>query len=242
MDRFHIGTAGWQVAKTIGQAPAEGSHLERYAQLFNAVEINSVFYRPHLAKTFERWAATVPEDFRFSVKMHRGVTHERRLTDVRPAQVFLDMVAALGEKLGPVLVQLPPSLAWSAEREDFFSALRETYQGAVVLEARHPSWAAADVTKVLKETKISGVAADPPLIRDKVLPTGHPPLAYFRFHGTPRVYWSTYTDDFLSQRAEQITVLLKAGRTVWTIFDNSAAGAAAPDALRLRALVQERME
>jgi len=76
---LHIGTAGWQLPKPLNAEPGQGSHLERYAKLFNAVEINTTFYRPHLVKTFERWAATVPNDFRFVVKMHRSITLEQRL-------------------------------------------------------------------------------------------------------------------------------------------------------------------
>ena len=92
-----------------------GSHLERYGAILNAVEINSSFYRPHRTATYERWAASVPEDFRFAVKVPKAITHERRLKDVGDLlDRFLSEVSGLGPKLGPLLVQLPPSLSFQA--------------------------------------------------------------------------------------------------------------------------------
>lgn len=231
---FHLGTAGWQVPKTLLEASVAGAHLERYARLFNAVEINSTFYRPHLQRTFERWAAMVPNDFRFSVKMHREITHVQRLGDIRGAQIFLDMVNALGDKLGPVLIQLPPSLQWSDLLSEFLSALREIFAGPVVLEARHFSWAGPEAQQALRSNAISGVAADPPLITGETRPSGHPEPVYFRLHGSPRVYWSSYAESFLDVLSKQVVVLMRSGRSVWTIFDNTAAGAAAENALYLQ--------
>lgn len=234
---LHIGTAGWQLPKDLTGSSATGTHLERYGRIFNATEINSTFYRPHLAKTFERWAASVPEDFRFALKMHKGVTHEKRLMDIRPAQTFLDMVAALGSKLGPVLVQLPPSLSWSTEADEFLSALRELFGGALVVEARHPSWGAREVGKVLKDLAISGVAADPPLLTEELQTWGDAQLNYFRLHGSPQIYRSAYTAAFLHELTRRIDALLAAGRRVWVIFDNTASGAAIANAIQLKQLL-----
>jgi uncharacterized protein YecE (DUF72 family) len=228
--------------KPVAGSNGHGPHLERYARQFNATEINTTFYRPHLAKTFERWAATVPDDFRFAVKMHKTVTHGRRLADIRPAHEFVQMVSALGEKLGPVLVQLPPSLAWSDQAADFLSALREIFTGDVVLEARHSSWAAPDAMNILKQNAIARVAADPPLITAELRPGGHPDPAYFRLHGSPRMYWSAYSDDLLKDLAGQVLDLSRNGQTVWVIFDNTAAGAAYQDALRLKKMLLPRSD
>src|SRR4051794_10397874 len=109
-----IGTAGWSIPKAYAAPfPPSGSHLERYGAVFNAVEINSSFYRPHRIATYERWAATVPEDFRFAIKVPKSVTHERRLKDTGDLlDQFVSEVTGLGPKLGPLLVQLPPSLAF----------------------------------------------------------------------------------------------------------------------------------
>jgi len=108
-----IGTAGWSVpSRYATELPHGGSHLERYGQRLNAVEINSSFYRPHHRKTYERWAQSTPSGFRFSVKIPKAMTHEQHLAG---CGVLLDHfaaeVAGLGDKLGALLVQLPPALA-----------------------------------------------------------------------------------------------------------------------------------
>ena len=107
-----IGCAGWSIPKEHGDRfPEEGTHLARYAARFPAVEINSSFYKPHRPTTYARWAASVPADFRFSVKVPKVATHERRLVDADDVlDSFLAEATQLGDKLGPLLVQLPPSL------------------------------------------------------------------------------------------------------------------------------------
>src|SRR5581483_5485928 len=103
-----IGTAGWAVTERPVAAEA-GSHLERYARKLNAVEINSSFHRPHRTSTYARWAAATPADFRFAVKLPKAMTHERNLKDCGALlDRFMAEVAGLGEKLGVLLVQLPP--------------------------------------------------------------------------------------------------------------------------------------
>ena len=137
-----IGTAGWSIpAQHAAMFPSEGSHLERYSRRFSIVEINSSFYRPHRPGTYQRWAATVPADFRFAVKMPKEITHTRRLTQVtEPLARFLGEAGALGENLGPILVQLPPSLIFKPEFAGFFLDLRLHFKGDVVCEPRHRSW------------------------------------------------------------------------------------------------------
>lgn len=229
---LHIGTAGWQLPKDL-PTRMEGSTLERYAEHFNAVEVNSTHYKHHMQRTFQRWAASVPTDFRFAVKMHRDVTHVERLTRIGPVQEFLQEVSALGDRLGPVLVQLPPKLAWSDVHGDVLEAMREVYDGPVVLEPRHPSWADGPVLRRLQQARISVAAADPPLIVPTLQPLGDPAMSYFRLHGNPRMYWSAYDRDALHAVAEQVKQLVESKRQVWVMFDNTAGGAAAPNALQL---------
>ena len=126
--KVRIGCAGWSIPKGYGDRfPRKGTHLVRYAARFPAVEINSSFYRPHRPTTYARWAASVPEDFRFSVKAPKLPTHERRLVGVGDVlDSFLAEATRLGDRLGPLLVQLPPSLSFSADvAEMFFSELRD---------------------------------------------------------------------------------------------------------------------
>src|SRR5690349_12315863 len=106
-----IGCAGWTVPKQHAELfPSNGSHLERYSGLFSTVEINSSFYRPHRPATYARWANAVPDHFDFTVKVPREITHERRLSNVSDAlDRFLGEVMHLRDKLGALLLQLPPS-------------------------------------------------------------------------------------------------------------------------------------
>jgi uncharacterized protein YecE (DUF72 family) len=109
---LRVGTAGWSVpSRYAAEIPPGGSHLERYARRLNAVEINSAFHRPHQRKTYERWARSAPAGFRFSVKLPKVMTHEQRLADCGELlDRFVAEVAGLGDKLGVLLVQLPPNL------------------------------------------------------------------------------------------------------------------------------------
>ena len=121
-----VGCAGWSIPREYAEHfPAGGTHLERYAQRLPAVEINSSFYRPHRPQTYARWAASVPDTFRFAVKVPKEMTHTRRLRDsAEPLDRFLSAVAALGPMLGPLLIQLPPSLRFDAViGAAFFAAL-----------------------------------------------------------------------------------------------------------------------
>src|SRR5438477_4769569 len=126
----YIGCAGWAIRREHSERFAHvGTHLQRYATLFNCVEINSCFYRPHRFSTYERWAGSVPDDFQFAVKLPKLITHELRLVDVdAPLDQFLDETSGLASKRGPILVQLPPSFAFDpATAESFFGELRARF-------------------------------------------------------------------------------------------------------------------
>jgi len=107
-----IGCAGWSLPREAWPAFAEqGTHLQRYSGELSVVEINSSFYRPHRPATYRKWAASVPEDFRFCVKLPRQISHELRLRECDEAlERFLGESTELAEKLGCLLLQLPPSL------------------------------------------------------------------------------------------------------------------------------------
>jgi hypothetical protein len=111
MSGLRLGTAGWAIPRAVASAfPAEGAGLERYAARFNAVEINASFYRSPRPGTYERWARITPAGFRFAMKAPRTITHHAKLAGCEGAMArFLSEVSGLGEKLGPILVQLPPS-------------------------------------------------------------------------------------------------------------------------------------
>jgi len=232
MGKAMIGTAGWSIpAQHVGAFPSEGSHLERYGRRFRTVEINSSFYRPHGPGTYQRWAATVPADFRFAVKMPKEITHTRRLADVaEPLIRFLGEVAALGEKLSPILVQLPPSLASRADLAGFFHDLRARFEGAIAFEPRHRIWFTDEVDHLLVELRIARVAADPAVVPRATEPGGWSGLRYYRLHGSPRMYYSAYPPETLDALAQRLAGYDGAA---WCIFDNTAEGAATHDAMML---------
>jgi uncharacterized protein YecE (DUF72 family) len=233
-----IGCAGWTIPKRHASFfPSSGSQLERYAQCFTAVEINSSFYRPHRRATYERWAAGVPGGFAFAVKAPNEITHRLRLAGASaPLGAFLAQATGLGDKLGPVLLQLPPSLAFDPQRaRSFFAALRVRFDGSVVCEPRHPDWFTAQADDLLMEFRISRVAADPPVVGTVTRPGGWNGLLYFRLHGSPRVYYSEYGSDQLERLAHQLVPMGNPRPHAWCIFDNTACGAATANALALQA-------
>jgi uncharacterized protein YecE (DUF72 family) len=237
---LYLGCAGWSLPREQWSAfPVEGTHLQRYSARFPAVEINSSFYRPHRPATYAKWAESVTPDFRFSVKVPKQITHERRLLDCEGLMDdFLGQCSQLAEKLGCLLIQLPPSLAFDAAVAGaFFTALRDRYQGHAVLEPRHPSWLAPTVEAMLQTQHIGRVAADPSPLPGCDRPAGWPGVRYYRLHGSPRIYYSPYDDSWLERLARQLKT--GADTPTWCIFDNTASGAATPNALRLLELMRD---
>jgi len=228
-----IGTAGWSIPKQYtAEFPGEGTHLQRYARRFSCVEINSSFYRPHKAATYARWAASVPADFRFAVKVPREITHVRKLVSIaEPLDRFLSEARTLGERLGPLLVQLPPDLGFDeAIAAAFFDRMRSLFDGLVVCEPRHRSWFTERAEALLVRGRVGRAAVDPAPVPDAASPGGWPELMYYRLHGSPQIYYSQYQSDYLDRTARAI------GGTAgpderWCIFDNTALGYATHDAL-----------
>ncbi len=221
-----------------GDFPSDGSHLARYAQRLNAVEINSSFYRPHSRETYARWAASVPGDFRFAVKVPKAITHQRRLVacDDLVAR-FIGEVGGLGGKLGVLLVQLPPSLVYdAATARAFFAGLRRSCDAAIVCEPRHASWVTDAVEDALMGLKVARVAADPEPVAGAGAPGGWGGLAYYRLHGSPRIYYSDYDAAALAVLADRLSAH-PPQTPVWCVFDNTAASAALGNALSVKGLV-----
>ena len=230
---IRTGTAGWSIPGRVAERfLRHGSHLDRYAGVFDAVEINSSFYRPHRRATYERWAASARPDFRFAVKLPRAITHDRRLADCGDLLVdFAEGVQGLGEKRGPILVQLPPSLVFDVDVADrFFAAMAETLPGPAACEPRHASWFEEEAEHLLIGRQIARVAADPARIPAAAEPGGWRGLTYRRFHGSPRIYYSPYGAERVAEHAASAAT---APGEVWTIYDNTASGAAIEDALAL---------
>ena len=238
-----VGTAGWSLPlREQSRFPREGSHLQRYARVFRAVEINSTFQRPHRPATFERWAQAVPAEFRFSVKLPRAITHDARLDGTHAlVESFLLQVAPLGRRLGCLLVQLPPKLELQTRlARAFLDHLRGAFDGAIALEPRHASWFTPAAERMLVRLRVSRVAADPPRAPQGLEPGGWAGMAYYRLHGSPRVYYSSYGEEFLEALATRLDVLRRGGIPAWCIFDNTTLGAGTGNALALMARLENK--
>jgi uncharacterized protein YecE (DUF72 family) len=228
----YIGCAGTSIPREVAVSfPGEGSHLERYARVLTCAEINTSFYRPHQPATYARWADSVPDAFRFAVKTPRTITHDAGLIDVDALiDRFHGEAGTLGKKLGCVLVQLPPKLAFDAAVAGaFFTSMQARFDCMLACEARHPTWFDTDATKLLTDAGVTRVIADPA----KGQPGAHVPTTeaiYTRLHGSPRIYYSSYPEDYILQLTEDIATHQKNGRQVWCIFDNTASGAATANA------------
>lgn len=235
--KIYVATAGWSIPRQVRtRFPAGKSNLARYAKVFPAVEINSTFYRPHRPSTFERWAASVPRGFSFSVKVPREITHDQRLEgSSKLIKDFMESLAPLGPKLGCLLVQLAPSLKFDVRvARAFFTALRKRFDGSVALEPRHQSWFGDCAHHVMVEYEVARVAADPPMGADGGSPGGWDGFAYFRLHGSPRIYYSSYEKDFLEALSDRLVALRSRRIRSWCVFDNTASGAATANALSLK--------
>jgi uncharacterized protein YecE (DUF72 family) len=231
--RLFIGTAGWAIPRAVAENFSEiGSGLERYAARFAAAEINSSFHRSHKLGTYERWALSVPDGFRFAVKLPKTITHERRLIDTE-AQVgaFLDEVAGLGSRLGPLLIQLPPSLPFDPKAaRAFLDCLRVRCRGPVACEPRHATWFEEEADCLLRDFEVARVGADPARVPEAAEPGGWPGLVYMRLHGSPRMYYSAYELEYLERLEAR---LARSSVETWCIFDNTTSGAACANAIEL---------
>jgi uncharacterized protein YecE (DUF72 family) len=231
---LHIGTAGWSIPSRYKETFAgDGSHLTRYARRLNAVEINSSFHRHHRVQTYARWAASVPATFRFAVKVPRALTHDGALAPLPEVlDRFIEEVHGLESKLAVLLVQLPPKLAFDeAAAKRFFRAVQKRIDVSLVCEPRHATWSSPRADRVLRDFAVARVAADPPPWPGANEPGGHDQLAYFRWHGQPRTYYSDYEAECLASLRKQVASARAS--QIWTIFDNTAHGHALGNAISI---------
>ncbi|MGV8961422.1 MAG: DUF72 domain-containing protein [Stenotrophomonas sp.] len=243
--QVRVGCAGWSVpVRYLPLFGSGGSALSRYATRFKSVEINSSFYRPHQRKTYQRWAAEVPQEFRFSVKMPKAISHEWRLRGTSAlVEAFLDSVDGLGVHLGGLLLQLPPSLCFDARlASSFFRVLRRRTEAAVVCEPRHPSWFSPAAAAMLQRHGIARAGVDPASVVEAETPLAAGDWCYWRWHGSPRIYYSSYPDPALAGLAQKVLQARRAGRSPWVIFDNTAAGYAIANALQLQQLLGQQTQ
>jgi uncharacterized protein YecE (DUF72 family) len=172
------------------------------------------------------------------VKAPRTITHEQKLRRARvPLERFLEETSGLGAKRGPLLVQLPPSHTFDERVVGrFLELLRRNYHGFVVCEPRHDTWFSPRADALLVRFEVARVAADPPPSPGAELPGGWGGIVYYRLHGAPRKYWSSYQDDYLGVLGDTIRAV-SSTVDVWCVFDNTASGAALENAWQLKELL-----
>jgi uncharacterized protein YecE (DUF72 family) len=235
-----IGTSGWMYRgwreHLYAGIPTKG-WLAHAAATFGALEINGSFYRQIAESTFERWRDQTPPEFRFALKAHRYVTHYRRLRDVDDSvQRLRRPTLVLGDKLAAVVWQLPASMQADLDRLDEFLATLERWpEVRHAFEPRHASWFTDEVADRLADAHVAVCLSDAPDFPMWRRVTTD--LAYVRLHGHTRKYASRYRSDHLARWAQEICAWSREGRDVHCYFDNDAEGAAVPNALSLRALV-----
>jgi uncharacterized protein YecE (DUF72 family) len=220
-----------------------GSRLNYYASLFNSIEINSTFYKIPMAKTFARWATEVPEHFRFTVKLWRGITHVPGLEfDPEDVRRFIQAADMLGDKKGCLLIQLPPGLeSCAASRLDRLLYLISRYDAGrtwtLAVEFRNRSWYSPDADAILHRRHAGRVLHDMPASSMAELPAGQPiPFVYLRFHGPEGDYRGGYNHNLLAAWAWKITAWQAEQKIVYVYFNNTI-GDALIDLRRLEALL-----
>ncbi|MBW8359001.1 MAG: DUF72 domain-containing protein [Weeksellaceae bacterium] len=206
-----------------------------YSGKFNAVEINSTFYRRPRTTTLENWYGLTPEDFSFFIKIPKTITHLKRLneTAVETADFSNHIHEGLKEKLGGFLFQLPPSFHFKEENlEKVLATVDNKYLS--VVEFRHKSWWIPEVYKALEEKNIvfSGVSFPKDIPRDFII--NNKKFAYYRLHGVPVLFKSEYSDEELNDLSEKIR---GSTRTVYVFFNNTWGTAAIKNRLALKKIL-----
>lgn len=240
---LHIGTSGWNYRWPELLYPAELKSAERlsyYANHFNATEINSSFYHFTMAKTIEKWLSQTPSNFKFAPKLHQEITHNRKFQDAEePMQKFMSRYMLMGDRLGPVLVQIVGSFRYDRlTAESFYRTLIELYPvQEFALEARHVSWFTDESLDLLRDYNITMVIASAgkrfPGIEVTTTNT-----AYLRLHGDEKLYASAYSDEKLERYAYMTKDWLENGKNVWIFFNNTILGNAATNANKLRDMIR----
>lgn len=244
----YIGTSGWAYKSWRSNFyPADipsraDKMMLHYAAHFNAVEVNGTFYRLPKTETVQGWHAAMPANFSMACKMSRYVTHMKKLNPA-PEQVaaFMQLTAQLGDQRGPVLLQLPPSLGFNADKlRNTLHAMREhdPLSGVrIALECRNTSWYCKSLFDLLAEsTNTALVCHDMPgSVRN--IPDDSADFVYIRLHGPKGDYGGSYDDNFIQTQADKINRHLDAGRDVYIFFNNDKDGHAPNNALRLWQLV-----
>lgn len=240
MAHIRIGTSGWRYDHWVGPFYPEGIRpadiLPYYAERFPAVEINNTFYQLPDPKTPGAWRDATPNDFRFAVKASRYITHMKKLKDPHDSvRRFFEAVEALGDKLGPVLFQLPPKWGRDLGRlEEFFEALPRGRRYA--FEFRDESWLGDETYELLEKRNAALCIYDLDGRRSPARTTAD--FVYVRLHGPDGPYQGSYDGRTLNGWARRFRRWRDEGRDIYCFFDNDDQGYAPRDALELQRMLE----
>ena len=246
--KIHIGTSGWSYKHWRGvfypRTLAASKWLGFYTGVFATTEVNGSFYRLPTAETVKKWAEAVPDEFLFCPKMSRYLTHMKKLREPEePLERFFSVFHFMQEKIGPVLIQLPPMLLFNYEvAEHFYRLLKMNYRDYdFVIEVRHATWLQEKSLTLMTAYDIGFVISQ----SNQVFPYAEVVTAkniYVRFHGPADLYASSYSDEALKSYAEKFIAWVKEGHEVWAYFNNDIHGHATKDAIRLLHLLEKYEE
>ena len=241
MAGIRIGCSGWNYRHWRGLFYPEGLPQKRwfafYAEHFDTVEINNSFYRLPKAETFQTWRAAAPPGFCYAVKANRFLTQAKKLKDCEePLQRMMTPFRALGDRLGPILYQLPPRFRINLDRlRDFLKLVPKDVTN--VFEFRDASWYVPETFALLDGYGASFCSHDMAGSASERIAVG--PVAYVRFHGAAGKYWGRYPDEALLSWTDWMADQAKAGRAVWAYFNNDSHAHAIHDAQTLKAMVAQ---
>ena len=230
---LRIGTSNIVVPgtkQTFPEAFRIKSRLHYYASLFNTLEVNSSFYKVPMASTFEKWSMDVPENFQFTIKLWKEITHVKNLqSDLDKIELFLKAAGHIGNKKGCLLVQFPGkiTLEYFNEVEAILRKIMEHHDPnpwRKAIEFRHPSWYTGETMEMLDEYDASIVLHDIPKAKNLDL-NKKAAFIYIRFHGPKGDYRGSYSDDFLNEKYGQIRGWQKSGKDVYAYFNNTMGNA-----------------
>ena len=231
--------------QTFPLAFQQKSRLHYYSSLFNSLEVNSSFYKLPMPATFKKWAMDVPEDFRFTLKISKEISHAKALK-FSPTLLnkFLAAAAGIGNKKGCLLLQFPGkiTLDYYNEVENIlhsFSSAETALQWPIAAEFRHPGWYVSECFELLNEYHATLVQHDHPKARNVDF-NKNARLVYLRFHGPEGNYRGSYTTEFLRQQAEKVMKWKRQGSDVYAYFNNTM-GSAFQNAQALQQLVTQEI-
>ncbi|MDP9048523.1 MAG: DUF72 domain-containing protein [Bacteroidota bacterium] len=202
------------------------SRLEIYSSIFNSIEINSCFYKVPLASTVQKWADSVPDDFKFTFKLWKQVTHNKELIfNADDIEHFMQTIAWAGEKKGCLLIQFPPSMTVANidKLDKLLMSVNQAHaanEWKIVIEFRNRSWYEEEVYDMLAQHHTGVVLHDMPSSAVTLLETSVD-YVYLRFHGPNGGYRGSYADDFLYEYAQCIKDWRGDGKEVYVYFNNT---------------------